>query len=228
MYDFEDYYYPSEDEILIDETVEKLKRSILERAKHDIESQTKEVEQERKLKEQYHKWYEIELTKLKDKEKENKDLKKKIENLEMKLNSKLHSIPNHKYNVGDEIYTVGGSWGYYVTCPTCNGKGTIKATTEEYGEIEAICPDCGTNKKYKTKVEYRNLYPVKAKVCTVNIYLSAKDGLQICYGTGSMPIDEDKIFETFEECKEYCDKTTEETKQVALKELGVDKELEKL
>lgn len=229
MYDY-DYYYeqePSEIDMLIDETVSKIRKTIELKAKEDIEQETLKSEKIQKEYDEYTKSSREAYNKLCA---EFGEYKKKYKQLEAEYNKKGQEIPSTKYCVGDKVY-VADSYTYEsVYCPTCNGEGTIEVKLDEYGEVKITCPAC---KNYETLYDWVDMKNVRAaryykyspkelEIEGIEILINRDDKITTTYyfGKNYIELSEDEVFATAEECKKYCENKSQQEKEEAYRACG--------
>ena len=229
MYDY-DYYYeqkPSEIDILIDETVDKIRKVIELKAKEDIEQETLKSEKIQKEYDEYTK---------SSKEAYNKlcaefgKYKKKYEQLEAEYNKKRQEIPSTKYCVGDKVYVAQTNCVNAICCPKCEGKGYINVTLDEYGDISITCPNCKNYNSFYEWADMKNVRearyyeysPEKLEIKGIEISIDRDDKITTTYylGENHIELSEDKVFATAEECKKYCEKKARQEKEEAYKVCG--------
>ena len=168
----DDYFEPnSKYEALITETVEKIKKGIKKDIKNDLKEALSWKEKYSKLEEQF---FDLDCEKAKLIEK-NKDLE-----------SKLIKKQGHKYDIGDEVFIVVRDTSVSKTykCPTCEGKGKVKAKDFDENfpfDIEIECPVCrnrapGCNYKdekygnsYRTEYTYEGRTVHKGLITGINL-----------------------------------------------------------
>lgn len=234
MYDY-DYYYkqePSEIDILIDETVDKIRDTILLKAKEDVESET---QKSKKIQEKYDMdkkvWDEI-------RQRQNKqilELTNKLKNLEEEYNKKRSETPSLDFEVGEKVleaelqYRSGA-----LVCPTCKGKGKVNVQSEEYGDIEATCPHCKNNtyegeNNLVRKIEYHQYRPRTTTVVRATVHFEENNKMHTTYYTkehsGSCELSHSeikhKIFKAkdIEACRKYCEELNKEILEEAKKHI---------
>lgn len=230
MYDFEDYYEPSEYDKLIEETIDKIRNGILSRAKEDIEYRTHEVE---RLKEELEKEKRIR-KKVQDGIKERDG---QIEDLKNKLEKKLTAYPHTEHNIGDEVWVLN----YYRTenlyCEHCNGKGNIIANFDNYGEVEFKCPYClgSSYKKYGDKsqknlmkVDYNFYGLLRGYIDEIDISIDCHNDVEVDYyvkiSCGVKKYSSKEVFSNVEDAANYKDLRNNEERAKALKKYHLEDE----
>lgn len=72
-------------------------------------------------------------------------------------------------------------------CPTCNGKGRVETTTEEYGKITITCPHCkcstynAKDKAYLQYVEYPHYCTTQGVIKSLNIFQKENGETKVDY-----------------------------------------------
>lgn len=220
MYE-DDYYYetnfPELDE-LITETCEKIKATILESSKEEIDKQLHLSEQKQKTINNLN-------SSISTYRKNVDTLNRQIEQLKQELEKKKTEIPSFEFNIGETVYVPREDYNQRQTlyCPVCNGKGKIVINTEEYGEIKTDCPCCNgrTYPRYGQPIKesiYETIVPYKSNVEELR-YTRTKGKESKCYGINNRTYEEEEVFSTREECLEYCKVKTKENKEIAQKKL---------
>ena len=165
-----DYEYSKYDSI-IEETINKIKTEIETDIKSEIEDQL--LWEER---------YDSACDTIEEYQRENDSLRNEI-NI---LNKKLEQKQKYKYNIGDEIYIVVRDTSVSKTykCPTCEGKGKVKAKDFDENfpfDIEIECPVCrnrapGCNYKdekygnsYRTEYTYEGRTVHRSLITGINL-----------------------------------------------------------
>lgn len=230
MYDFEDYYEPSEYEELIEETIDKIRNSILSRAKEDIEYRTHEVE---RLKEELEKEKRIR-KKVQD---GNKEKDKQIEDLKNKLEKKLTAYPHTEHNIGDEVWVLNHYRTETLYCEHCNGKGTIIGNDEKYGEVEFKCPYClgSSYKRYADKsqknlmkVEYTSYGVLRGCIDEIDISIDCHNEVDVDYYVKIYDVvkkySSKEVFSNVEDAANYKDMRNNEEQAKAFKKYHLEDE----
>lgn len=234
MYDY-DYYYeqePSEIDILVEETIDKIRDTILLKAKDEVDSQ---VQKAKKIQELYDKdkriWGEIhnrEQTCI-------KKLTDELNTLKEEYNKKRSEVPSLDFEVGEKVLEAEMQYqDGKLVCPTCNGKGKINVTLDEYGDIETTCPHCKNNtyegeKNLVREIKYHQYRPRTTTV--VRAVASFEEGNKIykTYYTkehsGSCELShsetKNKIFKVkdIEACRKYCEELNKKELEEAQKHI---------
>lgn len=234
MYNY-DYYYeqaPSEIDALIEETIDKIRDTILLKAKDEVESQTQKA---KKISAQYDEakriWRETH-----DREQSHiKELTEELNALKEEYNKKRSEIPSLDFEIGEKVLVADIQFEVgKLVCPTCHGRGRINVTLDEYGDIETICPHCKNN-TYEGKnnlvreIKYHQYRPTTTTV--VRAVASFEEGNKIykTYYTkehnGSCEVShseiKSKIFkvEDIEACRKYCKELNEKELEKARKHI---------
>lgn len=206
MYDY-DYYYekePSEIDILIEDTVEKIRQTIIEQAKEDVESET---QKSKKIQERYDTdkkhWLDMN-SELRSK---NNELQNELKELKTKYEKKRTEIPSLDFEIGETVYYIGSRYDQKLVCLTCHGSGKVNLNTDEYGDITTSCPHCYGNLygDIRREVEYRKYYPSTKRIETVYMEFS-KDSTKISYWLSESVGKVDRVFKDRESCQAECDK----------------------
>ena len=213
-----DYDYPelSELDILVDETTNKIKDMIINESKDKVDEILKTAEREKERADRT-------IKRLREYEDKSNTLQKENQALKDELDKRRTSLNEIPFEIGEEAYFVISHNCEKLVCPECKGVGKIKASTKEYGDVEAICPLCN-NRTYNSKhpireISYYTLKPQKYKIDTIHVHITS-DNKKFSYdatpGCCSGCTD---VFKTYEECKMYCDKENADRKQKAQMEL---------
>lgn len=232
MYDY-DYYYeqePSEIDILIEETVDKIKDTILLKAKDEVDSQ---VQKAKKIQEQYDKdkntWNEVH-----QKEQSRiKELTEELKALKEEYNKKRSKVPSLDFEIGEKVLEADLQYNYgKLVCPTCNGKGKFNVTLDEYGDTEIVCPHCKNNtyageKNLVREINYRHYRPRTTTVVSANVHFEGNGKISTTYYTkehsGSCEIMHSKsdIFKhnDTEACKRRCEELNKKALEEAQKHI---------
>lgn len=213
-----DYDYPelSELDILVDETTNKIKDMIINESKDKVDEILKTAAREKERADRAMKCLREYEDKSNTLQKENQALKDELD----KRRTSLNEIP---FEIGEEAYFVISCGSEKVVCPKCKGVGKIKASTKEYGHVEAICPLCN-NRTYNPKhpireITYYTIEPKKNKIDKIHVHITS-DSKKFSYdGTPGYCSGCTDVFKTYEECKMYCDKENADRKQRAQMEL---------
>ena len=229
MYDY-DYYYeqePSEIDILVEETIDKIRDTILLKAKDEVESQTQKA---KKVQEQYDEdkrtWREIH-------NREQSCIKKLTEELNAlkdEYNKKRSEVPSLDFEIDEKVLEAKMQFeDDKLNCPTCEGKGRITITLDEYGGVEVTCPHCKNNtykgeKNLVREIKYHRYRPSTTTVVRAEVSFEKSNKITTTYYTkehsGSCELAhteiKSKIFKAndIEACRKYC----EELNQKALEE----------
>lgn len=132
-----------------------------------------------------------------------------------------------RYQLGQDVYVI--TYGFttdLIYCPTCNGAGTIKVTTADYGELRAECPDCCNSEyllekkrhqKYRKYVHVSKYFVEKLTITSIQI----DSGYPTEYGNASVTKTEDEIFATKEAAEAVCAALNKGAYEKALKRLRI-------
>lgn len=219
MYDY-DYYYeqePSEIDLLIEDTVDKIRRTIIEQAKEDVESET---QKSKKIQEKYDTdkkhWLDMN-SELRSK---NNKLQNELEELKTKYEKKRTEIPSLDFEIGETVYYINYDYNRKLVCPTCHGTGYVNFNTDEYGNITTSCPHCHGNSygDIRKEVEYRRYYPSSTTIRKVCMEFE-KDSTEISYWLSGSVGRVDKVFKDRESCQAECDKLNIEALEEAKKHI---------
>lgn len=220
-YEDDCYYeanFPELDE-LITETCEKIKSTILESSKEEIDKQLHLAEQKQKTIDNLN-------SSLSTYRKNIDALNRQMEQLNQELEKKKTEIPSFKFNVGEEVYVPREDYNQrqILYCPVCKGKGKIVITTEEYGEIKTDCPRCNglTYVHYGRPIKesiYETIVPYKSNIKELRYTLTKEKEEHKCYSISNRTYEEGEVFSTREECLKYCEAKTKENKEIAQKKL---------
>lgn len=216
MYDFEDYYTTEEDEI-IDQALEMIKKNIMDRAKKALDERMNEAEILRK-----------DCEKMKAEKDKAFDECHKLERRNMELQTIIDKGP--KFRLDQNIYAIKLS-GYgpdtkSLVCPTCDGEGKIIAKTVDYGNVTLECPDChnaeyympaGCGQKYLKRVSIERYYVASVKI--KGIYRNSDTSISYIDRV-SDELREDELFTTKEEAEAACEELNKDAYEIARKKLN--------
>ena len=209
-----DYDYPelSELDMLVDETTNKIKDMIINQSKDKVDEilKTAAIEKERA---------DIAVKSLREYKEKSINLQKENQALKDELDKRRTSLNEIPFEIGEEAYFVISCGSEKVVCPKCKGVGKIKASTKEYGDVEAICPVCNnthySNSHPLREVTYYTVKPQKCKIDQIHVHITS-DNKQFSYdGTPGYSSGCTNVFRTYEECKMYCDKENADRKKKA-------------
>lgn len=238
MYDY-DYYYeqePSEIDILIEETVDKVRDTILLKAKDEVESQTQKA---KKIQEQYDKdkriWGEVhnrEAALI-------KELTDKLNSLKEEYNKKRSEVPSLDFEIGEKVLEANLQYqDEELVCPTCNGEGRISVKLDEYGAVDVVCPHCKNNtyegeKNLVRKIKYHQYKPRATTVVRATVSFEEDNRIYATYYTkehsGSCELShsetKSKIFKAkdIETCRKYCEELNKKALEDAQKHIYKEK-----
>lgn len=204
---YEDYGYSEaqhpEIDDLITETIDKIKQTIELEVKNEIDKQLHKAEIKQEEIDKLNK-------SLRDRNKMIDDLRNQIKLLQADIDKKRAEIPTFEYELNEEVWVAKSVEIKELVCSTCNGKGCIEISTEDYGNVTINCPTCecrtyffkGRNMK---KVEYYRYAPQKYPIKGINMQYSS-DGISVRYAIENEGfVDSKEVFKTKEECIRYCD-----------------------
>lgn len=219
MSHWEDYDYfedKFEAEQIVDDAIEQLTGLISKRIKDDIDETKKQNE---KLSDKN-----AELIKENWELREQNDiLKLDVKSIKEELEREDNKVPRAPYVPGDEAWYIGNEKHIIVKCPKCNGEGTVKTQTADYGEIKIACPKC----KGQSTSGYYTAAPCHCYVARTFIALDAKnDSPKFTYDlvSNEQELDmykrsktlstthKDTIYKTKKEAEEAANKETEARK----------------
>ena len=204
---YEDYGYSEaqhpEIDDLITETIDKIKETIMLEIKDEIDNQLHkaEIKQEEidRLNES-----------LRDRNKLIDDLRNQVKLLQADIDKKRTEIPTFEYELDEEVWVAKSVEIEELVCSTCNGKGRIEISTEDYGNLKINCPTCEcrtyfSKGKNMQEVVYDRYAPQKYLIKGINIQYSS-DGISVRYAIENRGfVDSKEVFKTKEECIRYCD-----------------------
>ena len=213
-----DYPEPSELDLLVDEATDKIRNTIINQSKEKVDEILKTALREKEQ-------ADIAIRRLRENEEKIFHLQKENQALKEEINKKRTSLNEIPFEIGEEVYFVVSGDCEKVVCPECKGRGKIKIFTEEYGDVEAICPICN-NDGYYTKtnphplreVTYCTVKPQKSKITRIDVDINA-DNMKFSYFGSINCSCCTNVFKTYEECKEYCEKENADRKKKAQMEL---------
>lgn len=210
-----DYDYPelSELDILVDETTNKIKDMIINQSKDKVDEILKTAAREKERADRA-------MKRLREYEDKSINLQKENQALKDELDKKRTSLNELPFEIGEEAYFVVEYDCEQVVCPECKGKGTIKVSTEKYGDVEVICPVCNNRTYYSNShplrdVTYHTVKPRKFKIDRIHVHITS-DNKQFSYdGDTGCRCGCTNIFRTYEECEMYCEKENADRKKKA-------------
>ena len=204
---YEDYGYSEaqhpEIDDLITETIDKIKETIMLEVKNEIDNQLHKAEIKQEEIDKLNK-------SLRDRNKMIDDLRNQVKSLQADIDKKRTEIPTFEYELDEEVWVAKPTVMKELVCDTCNGKGRIEISTEDYGNIKINCPTCEhrtyfSKGKNMQKAEYCSYAPQKYPIKGINMQYSS-DGISVCYAIENEGfVDCKEVFKTKEECIRYCD-----------------------
>ena len=185
MYDY-DYYYeqePSEIDLMVEEAVDKVKSTILLRAKDRVEQQTLKAE---KIKKEYQDFKDGTKEIINDQKSKIKDLENRLIELKEDYIKKRTEIPTLDYEIGDKVWMPYRMSDKTLICPTCQGTGYVNIDTDNFGSVKISCPHChGSEWKHKgdfvKKIQYWEYQPMIRTICGVTIEINEQKQQTIYY-----------------------------------------------
>lgn len=155
-----------------------------------------------------------------------------------RINSMKHAGVYAEYSVGDECYFVKANSRYEITCPYCEGKGTVKVQIAEgtipkefVGERTFKCPKCNNESYYWTNqpdrkiknAEFISYVPCKGKITRITIDLNkdkSKNSINYFAESDWGSYTYDKVFADKEEAEEAAKQMSIEAYNKAAFETG--------
>ena len=211
MYDYEYYYEqePSEIDLLVADTVNKIKKTILLKAKDDVEAETQKAA---KVQEQFDIYKANSERAHKSKAEFIQKLQDELKNLTVEYNKKRTEIPTVDFDIGEKVFYITYDYEDKVLkCPTCNGTGKITCTLDEYGEVQADCPHChgmtwgnGPRQIYK----YHFYYPRQEEITKIHLTIS-NEGMQTRYMFRNGH-DDKNVYKDRATCQAECDRLNQQ------------------
>ena len=168
---------------MIEEAVNKVKETILLRAKDEVEAQTLKA---KKIEDEYRNFKDGAKNIIEQERAKVKELKEQLQNLQTKYDKKRTEIPTFEHEIGEKVWIPHAEWDKELICPTCKGTGKITINDDQFGNIEISCPHCH-NSEWKHKgdfvkrVSYWEYRPIEATIDCIYVTLDKNHELQTKY-----------------------------------------------